>query len=112
MGNTITKKAPNARPSNIDDLQMEELLMVSVFTRNEVEDIWLVFDSYDSDSDGELTFEEFLHIPEIWVNPLKERILVAFASEAGQMNPRFDFKEFITLLSVFSQYGPLDQKMR
>ena len=117
MGSTLSsvfkKDTVDRRPCDLDDLQMEEMLMVSVFTHGEVEEIWHVFDSYDVDNSGELTFDEFLHIPEIAINPLKERILVAFASASGEaMDGAFDFKEFITLLSVFSQYGPLEQKMK
>ena len=112
MGSTSKAAARAAEEAKITDVEMEEYLMISVFTKAEIVDIWHVFDSYDDDNDGLLTHAEFLQIPEIEINPLKHRILKAFAGDVTEVKPEFDFKEFVTLLSVFSQYGPLDQKIR
>ena len=61
-----------------------------------------------------LSKEEFLDIPEIKANPLKEglyQLLDLASSGAGDQEEEVTFNAFVVLLSVMSLDGPLDKKM-
>ena len=103
LGSNITKLKQDA---NLEDEELEELKMVSVFGDQKICELKLIFDLYDLDSDGELTPEEFVGIPEIAMNPLRSRILHC----CTEFGPTIDFKEFITFMSVFSEEGEFRSK--
>ena len=59
---------------------------------------WKRFNGYNSDRDNILTREELLNMPELTVNPFRERIATVFSSDgSGNMT----FEDFLDFLSVF-----------
>jgi len=59
---------------------------------------WKRFNEYNSDRDSILTREELLTMPELSVNPFRERIATVFSSDgSGNMT----FEDFLDFLSVF-----------
>jgi len=59
---------------------------------------WKRFNGYNSNRDNILTREELLNMPELTVNPFRERIATVFSSDgSGNMT----FEDFLDFLSVF-----------
>ncbi|KAK2491084.1 hypothetical protein MC885_000474 [Smutsia gigantea] len=67
------------------------------------------FKKLDLDGSGTLSMEEFMGLPELWQNPLVQRVFDIFDTDG---NGEMDFKEFILGTSQFSVKGDEEQKLR
>ena len=67
------------------------------------------FRRLDVDDSGTISYEEFLQIPELAMNPLAPRILAAMdINKTKEIN----FREFLTTMRIFAQDTPLAEKTR
>jgi Ca2+-binding EF-hand superfamily protein len=78
-------------------------------TEKELKRLHRRFKKLDKDGSGTLTIDEFTSIPELAVNPLLERVISIFDENKDN---EIEFKEFIGALSVFSDKGNKEGKLR
>jgi len=79
--------------------QLEEIKSQSTFTEDEIKKIFKRFQLIDLNKNGTLSYEEFARIPELEHNPLVKRVIATMdADHSGEV----DFKEFITVLTIFA----------
>ena len=94
--------------SQLTEEQVEEMRSVTNFSDKEIKRLFKRFNRLDRNGDGKITYEEFLYIPELSVNPLVNRVIAVF----DQNNDRkVNFKEFISALSIFSAKGGKQDKL-
>eukprot|EP01028_Stygiella_incarcerata_P003916 TRINITY_DN181_c0_g1_i6.p2 TRINITY_DN181_c0_g1~~TRINITY_DN181_c0_g1_i6.p2 ORF type:complete len:162 (+),score=51.33 TRINITY_DN181_c0_g1_i6:289-774(+) len=77
-------------------------------TQREIKRLYKRFTRLDRDGDGVITTEEFSMIPELAVNPLRNRVISLF--DTG-MDDTVNFKSFVQTLSVFSVKGDVQKKI-
>lgn len=56
------------------------------------------FQRLDKDSDGKITTEDFLAVPELYTNPLVDRIIAIFDKQGTS---EINFTDFVSTLSIF-----------
>lgn len=88
-----------ANTSALRSEEIEELQSGTNFTSKEVKRLYKRFKKLDRDGSGSITADEFLMIPELAVNPLRQRVIAIFDTDKDET---VNFKEFISALSVFS----------
>jgi serine/threonine-protein phosphatase 2B regulatory subunit len=96
-----------ASQPEMSEEEIEQYMMISSFTAKELTRIYKKF--LDCAGGRILHFSKFLEIPAIAINPLRERLAACFDFDA---NREIDFKNFVSALSVFSQHGSRDQKLK
>ena len=94
-----------------DDLlrpeELEELELMSGFTKDEVIKLYRRFRTLDRTGDGTISEEELLRVPELAMNPMVERIVgyFGFGPQAmrlsGKSATRINFTDFVKELSWF-----------
>lgn len=70
------------------------------FNANQIKRLYSRFTSLDKDNNGFLNKECFSRIPELHVNPLRDRILELLIDDNGQ-DGKLNFKQFAKVLSTF-----------
>jgi serine/threonine-protein phosphatase 2B regulatory subunit len=91
------------RPEEIASLQAG-----THFNSKEIKRLYKRFKKLDRDGSGTITSDEFLMIPELAVNPLRQRVIAIFDTDKDES---VNFKEFISALSVFSAKGEKQAKL-
>ncbi|KAL0208620.1 hypothetical protein P9112_011207 [Eukaryota sp. TZLM1-RC] len=89
--------------------QIDELTQISKFTPKEIRRLYKRFRRLDINSDGHISHEEFLKLPELATNPLKDRILVLFDNNTEDS---VSFKSFISTLNIFSSRADKSEKLK
>lgn len=69
------------------------------FSPSQIERLYSRFTSLDKGDNGTLSREDFLRIPELAINPLGDRIVHAFFTDAH--DDRINFRQFMHVLSRF-----------
>eukprot|EP01125_Pyxidicula_operculata_P000397 TRINITY_DN10428_c0_g1_i1.p1 TRINITY_DN10428_c0_g1~~TRINITY_DN10428_c0_g1_i1.p1 ORF type:complete len:182 (-),score=23.66 TRINITY_DN10428_c0_g1_i1:19-564(-) len=100
MGNVEAQLTPT---------EIEEMKMMSNFSEKELRRLHRRFKKLDTDGSGTLTIDEFMSIPELAVNPLLVRVIQIFDENKDN---QVQFTEFIKALSVFSENGNKEQKLK
>mmetsp|Transcript_28096 Transcript_28096/g.39657 ORF Transcript_28096/g.39657 Transcript_28096/m.39657 type:complete len:189 (-) Transcript_28096:1174-1740(-) len=100
MGNTFGSLTPE---------EIEQIKASSNFSERDLKRLYRRFKKLDADGSGTLTTDEFLNIPELAMNPLLERVIQIFDTNG---NNQIEFVEFISGLSIFSQKGNKEKKLR
>ncbi|KAL0229457.1 hypothetical protein GEMRC1_014074 [Eukaryota sp. GEM-RC1] len=95
--------------SSLTSSQIEELTTLSKFNAKEIKRLYKRFRRLDTDSDGSLTRDEFLALPELATNPLKDRVLVLFGVD---VQDNITFKSFISTLNLFSAKADKHEKLK
>ncbi|KAL0222271.1 hypothetical protein RCL1_002125 [Eukaryota sp. TZLM3-RCL] len=95
--------------SSLSTSQIEEFTSISKFSPKEIKRLYRRFRRLDRNNDGTLTQEEFLSLPELATNPLRDRVLQLF-----HLNQRdnITFKTFISTLNVFSSKADKHEKLK
>ncbi|XP_006758465.1 PREDICTED: calcineurin subunit B type 2 [Myotis davidii] len=83
--------------------------MGSRFDQEEIKRLGKRFRKLDVDSSGALTADELLSLPDLWNNPLAQRVFEVFDADG---DGKVDFEEFIVGTSLFSVRGDEEQKLR
>lgn len=84
-------------------LQKEEIQDIcneTGFTPNQIKRLYSRFKSLDSDGTGYLTRADFTRIPELHINPLRDRIVDVLLNDYGH-NDKINFKQFAKVFSTF-----------
>merc|ERR1711971_1040131 len=88
MGNS--RSSLQLQPEDITAIQEE-----TGFNQNQIERLYSRFSSLDKQDKGYLSREDFLHIPELAINPLGDRIVHAFFFESrSQEEEKVDFRMY------------------
>ena len=80
--------------------EIEDLLTSSVFNQQEIEHLYERFKMLDRQSNGYLTYNNLLYIPEFCANPFNNRILSAIERTIGFETLTFPF--FLEIMGIFS----------
>jgi len=89
-----------SRPSLLlRDEELAEIQKETGFTSNQIERLYSRFTSLDKANTGALAREDFLRIPELAINPLGERIVMAFFRHSDE--DRVNFRQFVRVLAHF-----------
>eukprot|EP00029_Vermamoeba_vermiformis_P011509 TRINITY_DN6342_c0_g1_i1.p1 TRINITY_DN6342_c0_g1~~TRINITY_DN6342_c0_g1_i1.p1 ORF type:complete len:183 (+),score=79.34 TRINITY_DN6342_c0_g1_i1:84-632(+) len=96
-------------PSALTTEEIDAMKVMSNFSEKELKRLHRRFKKLDKDSSGTLTIDEFMSIPELAVNPLLERVISIFDTNKDN---EVEFKEFISALSIFSDKGNKEGKLK
>jgi len=99
MGNT----------TSLSNEEVEAMKLMSNFSEKELKRLHRRFTKLDKDGSGTLTMDEFMEIPELASNPLLERVISIFDSNKDR---EIEFSEFISALSIFSDKGNKEGKLK
>lgn len=89
-----------SRPSLLlRDEELAEIQKETGFTANQIERLYSRFTALDKTGSGALSREDFLRIPELAINPLGERIVMAFFRHSDE--DRVNFRQFVRVLAHF-----------
>lgn len=80
--------------------EIEDLLANSIFNQQEIELLYERFKMLDRQSNGYLTYNDLLFIPEFCANPFNNRILNAIERTTGYETLTFPF--FLEVMGIFS----------
>ncbi|KAL0237052.1 hypothetical protein PCE1_000449 [Barthelona sp. PCE] len=95
--------------SQLTSDELRDLQRISKFTAKELKRLYKRFKDLDTSSTGTLTRAEFLALPELAMNPLRDRILILLdANSSGSVN----FRDFVSVLSVFTARASREEKLR
>jgi|Transcript_7984 Ca2+-binding EF-hand superfamily protein len=100
---------PSREESGIAEEKMEEYRMLSGFKANEIIRIHRIFQDLNEDQ-GFITKSDFLSLPGIENNPLKERICFCFGFSEDCTS--LDFQQFLVGLAMFNSPGQREQKLK
>ena len=89
--------------------EVEQYKELTRFSEDDLKRLHRRFRRIDTDGSGSLTIDEFAAIPDLAANPLLHRILDIFDENKDS---QIEFKEFIKVLSIFSQAGDVEGKLR
>ena len=84
-------------------LQKEEIQEISDetgFSHNQITRLYSRFTSLDKKNLSYLTKEDFVRIPELHINPLRDRIIDVIVDDNG-FNDRINFKQFARVFATF-----------
>ncbi|CDW59008.1 calcium binding protein p22 [Trichuris trichiura] len=84
----------------LQDEEISEIQKETGFSKKQIVRLYSRFTSLDKSSTGALGVEDFLRIPELAINPLRDMIVNAFffESEDGE---RVNFRHFVQVLARF-----------
>ena len=102
------------------DLEAEEIMELqsqSYFNQREIRRLYKRFRKLDTTKTGDITRAELLKIPELSMNPLAQRIISLFHASRTDLRPEtrhdtINFRDFLNMLSVFSDKCPVVEKER
>jgi Ca2+-binding EF-hand superfamily protein len=107
--------AGQVKELNPEDL--EEYRMLSGFSVDEIERLLKLFWETSGGADI-LSLQQFMAIPEVALNPLRDRLARCFGFNDTELDPKADgheglgFRTFISNLAIFNQPGRRDAKLR
>ena len=84
-------------------LQKEDIQEISDetgFSHNQITRLYSRFTSLDKKNLSYLTKEDFVRIPELHINPLRDRIIDVIVDDSG-FNDRINFKQFARVFATF-----------
>lgn len=81
--------------------ELEEISKETGFTTNQVKRLYSRFTSLDKDNTGYLDKTDFERIPELHVNPMRDRILEVLINDNGKLYSRFCSMYLEELTPVF-----------
>ncbi len=100
-------------------LQAEEVMELQqhcYFTQSEIRRLYARFRKLDTKKTGGITRAELLKIPELSMNPLAQRVISLFRPPRGEEPSRdgsnINFRDFLRMLSVFSERATREEKER
>jgi len=99
----------NRETNTLTEKEVEEMKALSNFSETELKRLHRRFKKLDTDGSGTLTIDEFMSIPELAVNPLLERVVQIFDENKDN---EIQFSEFIKALSIFSDKGNKEEKLK
>lgn len=99
------KASTNLRQEDIDELHKD-----TGFASQQIIRLYNRFESLDKDSDGILSAEDFLKLPELAVNPLCHRIIHQFCSEEGGGVGGTDGVNFRQFIRTLARFRPVKSK--
>ncbi|KAF0698645.1 Aste57867_10739 [Aphanomyces stellatus] len=104
MGQRVSKKEV---PCDLDLERLEEIRMVTQLPISDIQQMRLRFLGWSPSDD--MTKDEFLAIPAVAVNPLRERLFSLFElTPTGTIR----FQDFVTLMAVFTYHSSRDTKLK
>ncbi|KAM7258272.1 hypothetical protein ACFE04_014013 [Oxalis oulophora] len=86
------------------DIQEVQQHCNNLFTQQEIVSLYQRFCQLDRNAKGFISADEFLSVPEFAMNPLSQRLL--------KIVDGLNFKDFVTVLSAFSEKASLRQKIQ
>jgi Ca2+-binding EF-hand superfamily protein len=98
--------------SDLDMEQLEQFRMITGMSKSEIISLRRSFLTYAEDLDN-ISREEFLAIPSVTMNPLRDRLLMLFGLQYEGGKPRISFRDFMEVMAVLNSPSALvDQKLR
>ncbi|XP_069116217.1 calcineurin B homologous protein 1-like [Argopecten irradians] len=83
----------------LQENELNEIQNETGFSHNQIVRLYSRFTSLDKSSNGVLSREDFLRIPELAINPLGDRIVHAFFQESN--DETVNFRQFMRVLARF-----------
>lgn len=97
-----SKASTNLQQEDIDAIQKE-----TGFKSNQIVRLYDRFTTLDKNSNGFLSQEDFLRVPELAINPLCDNIIRAFFNEENE-GDGVNFRQFVRILARFRPVKPND----
>ncbi|GAB6029954.1 hypothetical protein CHUAL_005649 [Chamberlinius hualienensis] len=98
--------------TSITDQEMQDYLDLTYLNRSEILQLYRRYGSYLSVGEDVRTaaicMEKFISVPELKVNPFKERICKVFSSNGDDT---ITFEDYLDMMSVFSKSAPTQTKI-
>lgn len=100
--------------------EIDEIAQQTGFTSNQIKRLYNRFTALDKDNTGYLRKQDLTRIPELHINPMRDRIVEVLINDYGQ-DGKLNFKQFACVLSTFrrktgnqNNSGPntLDNKLK
>lgn len=88
-------------------LQKDEVDQISIetgFTPNQIKRLYNRFTTLDKDNTGYLSKSALIRIPELHVNPLRDRIIEVLINDYGT-DGKLNFRQFAKVLATFRRRG-------
>ncbi|KAJ1921580.1 Calcineurin subunit B [Mycoemilia scoparia] len=104
-----TPKSSGIKYLPMEAQHLKELEGLTIFTSEEIEQLYKRFAKLDTNMSGTIDRNEFQAIPQLASNPLGQRLIDIFDEDGGG---DVDFKEFIHGLSIFSGKCSKEEKIR
>lgn len=86
-------------------LQKDEIELISNetgFTPKQIKRLYSRFTNLDKNNTGYLTKHDLARIPELHVNPMRDRIIEVIIDDNGQ-DEKINFRQFAKVMSIFHQ---------
>eukprot|EP00842_Homolaphlyctis_polyrhiza_P003729 jgi/Hompol1/4357/HPOL_001755-RA len=97
-----------SQTSVLQEEEIAELCKVSTFSPDQINRLYKRFQHLDKQNIGRIALEELHAIPELAVNPLAQRIHAVFdLDDRNEIN----FRQFVSVLGVFSKDAKREQKL-
>lgn len=80
--------------------EIDDIVKETGFTLNQIKRLYNRFTNLDKDNTGYLTKSTLTRIPELHVNPLRDRIIEVLINDYGS-DGRLNFKQFTKVLATF-----------
>ncbi|KAJ8328028.1 hypothetical protein BDV3_005346 [Batrachochytrium dendrobatidis] len=97
-----------SQASSLEPEELAELQKLSTFSLAEINSLYRRFQHLDKENIGRIALEELHAIPELAVNPLAQRIHAVFDLDGRN---EIDFRQFLSVLSVFSKDAKREEKL-
>ncbi|XP_033750002.1 calcium and integrin-binding protein 1-like [Pecten maximus] len=91
--------------------ELQDYQDLTYFTKKEILHVFKIFrglypDAVDRDRNAKISEDLVMSLPELKMNPFKDRIVKVFSSEEGGLS----FEDFLDMMSVFSEKAPKEIK--
>lgn len=100
-----------ASQSVFSEEELQDYQELTYFTIKEILHVFKIFrglspEAVDRDRNVKLSEDLIMSLPELKMNPFKDRIVKVFSSEGGGLS----FEDFLDMMSVFSEKAPKEIK--
>jgi calcineurin B homologous protein 1 len=87
---------------------IQDIVVETGFSSSQIKRLYNRFTTLDKNNMGYLTRQDFLRIPELHVNPLRDRVIEVLIEDSGS-DDKINFKQFAKVLSTFRRSEKKDE---
>jgi len=102
----------NAQPSKLPAAYLDELERETFFDRNEIDRLYIRFETLGGSLDKSISSDVLVTIPELRANPFQNRLCQVFGSkdEVVQGKHVMSFNQFMVMMNTMSHRAPIELK--